>query len=464
MVRTRIAPSPTGQDLHIGNLYTALFNWAVAKKNNGKFIIRIEDTDRERLVPGAQAKILNSLKAFGINHDEGPDIGGPFAPYKQSERLPIYSKYIQELIKKGHAYYCFCSKERLDEMRKNQIAKKQQPKYDKFCLNNIKNPEEKIKNREKYVIRLKVPEKNEVIFTDLIRGEIKISTNEIDDQVLIKSDGYPTYHLAVVIDDHLMQISHVIRAEEWIASTPKHILLYEAFGWKIPVVAHLPILRNPDKSKLSKRKNAVWISWYIEEGFLPQAVLNYLALLGWSHPQEKEIFPISEFIKKFELKDVSPVGPVFDLIKLTWMNQQYIQAMSESDLKKEILHFSPIAQKLPDETLDKLIPLVRTRMKTLKDFEKLSGFFFTAPGIKPRTEKEKTIIKELSKSLKELNTWSKDTIFSALKSILTSQEIKMPILYYIFTGEERGLPLPDSLEILGKEKILSRLEKLQSSL
>ena len=464
MVRTRIAPSPTGQDLHIGNLYTALFNWSVAKKNNGKFIIRVEDTDRERLVPQAEIKILNSLKTFGINYDEGPDIGGPFTPYRQSERLSIYSKYIRELIKKGHAYYCFCSKERLDEMRKEQIAKKQQPKYDKFCLNNIKNPEEKIKNGDKHVVRLKVPEKNEVRFTDLIRGDIKISTNEIDDQVLIKSDGYPTYHFAVVIDDHLMQISHIIRAEEWIVSTPKHVLLYEAFGWEIPIFAHLPILRNPDRSKISKRKNAVWVSEYIEKGFLPQAVLNYLALLGWSHPEEKEIFSLSEFIEKFELKNVNPVGPIFDLTKLTWMNQQYIQQMSESDLKKEILRLNPIAQKLPNKTLDKLIPLVRTRMNTLKDFEKLTGFFFTDPEIKPRNEKEKTIIKELNKSLKELNTWNKDAIFSVFKSILTSQEIKMPILYYVCTGGEKGLPLPDSLEILGKEKILSRLEKLQSSL
>jgi glutamyl-tRNA synthetase len=464
MVRTRIAPSPTGQDLHIGNLYTALFNLAVARKNNGNFIIRIEDTDRERLIPGAQEKILNSLKAFDINHDEGPDIGGPYAPYKQSERLSIYSKYVRELIKKGHAYYCFCSKERLDEMRKSQIAKKEQPKYDRHCLNNIKNPEEKIKSVEKYVIRLKVPKKKEVIFTDLIRGEIKISTNEIDDQVLMKSDGYPTYHLAVVVDDHLMQISHVIRAEEWIPSTPKHVLLYEAFGWELPVFAHLPILRNPDKSKIAKRKNAVYVSWYIEQGFLSQAVLNYLALLGWSHPEEKEIFSISEFIKKFELKDVSPVGPVFDLTKLTWTNQQHIQQLSESDLKKEILRFAPMAQKLPTKTLDKLIPLLKTRMKTLKDFEKLTGFLLFAPDIKLKNEKEKTIVKELSKSLKELNTWNKNEIFSIFKSIITSQQIKMPILYYICTGEERGLPLPDSLEILGKEEILSRLEKLQSSI
>lgn len=459
-VRTRIAPSPTGQDLHIGNLYTALINWTVARKNKGKFIVRIEDTDRERFVKGAQEKILSSLKAFRLDYDEGPDIGGPFAPYRQSGRLPLYQKYIQELIKKGHAYYCFCTKERLDTMRKEQIAKKQPPKYDRYCLREVKDPREKIKNGEKYVVRLRIPDKKEIIFNDLLRGEIKINTNEIDDQVLIKSDGFPTYHFAVVVDDHLMEISHIIRSEEWIASTPKHILLYEAFGWKLPVFAHVPILRNPDRSKLSKRKNPVWVSWYIQEGFLPQAVLNYLALLGWSHPQEKEIFSIEEFIACFELKDVNPAGPIYDLTRLTWMNQQYIQALSNPELKKEIIRFYPKAGELPQDTFDKLIPLIKTRMSTLKDFIKLTEFFFSAPDIKIRNDKEKIVAKQLLRALKETTAWNKDAIFAAFKSVLSSQDIRMPILYYICTGQEKGLPLPESLEILGKDKTLKYLEKI----
>ncbi len=461
-VRTRIAPSPTGEDLHIGNLYTALINWTVARKNKGKFIVRIEDTDRERFVKGAQEKILSSLKAFHLNYDEGPDIGGPFAPYRQSERLPLYQKYIQELIKKGQAYYCFCTKERLDTMRKEQIAKKQPPKYDRFCLNNVKDAQEKIKNGEKYVIRLKVPDKKEVVFNDLIRGEIKINTNEVDDQVLIKSDGFPTYHFGVVVDDHLMEISHIIRSEEWIVSTPKHILLYEAFGWNLPVFAHVPILRNPDRSKLSKRKNPVWVSWYLQEGFLPETVLNYLALLGWSHPAEKEIFSIEEFTDCFELRDMNTVGPIFDLIKLTWMNQQYIQMLSASGLKKEIIGFYPKAKELPEDTLDKLIPLLKTRLSTLKDFIKLTEYFFSAPDVKIRNDKEKIVAKELLEALKQTTLWNRDAIFTAFKSILSSQDIRMPMLYYICTGQEKGLPLPESLEILGKEETLKRLGKIQS--
>lgn len=461
-VRTRIAPSPTGEDLHIGNLYTALINWTVAKKNKGQFIVRIEDTDRERFVKGAEEKILSSLKAFHLNYDEGPDIGGPFVPYRQSERLPVYHKYIQELINKGDAYYCFCTKERLDAMRKEQIAKKQPPKYDRFCLREVKDPQEKIKSGEKYVIRLKIPDKKEVVFNDVLRGEIKISTSEVDDQVLIKSDGFPTYHFGVVVDDHLMEISHIIRSEEWISSTPKHVLLYEAYGWEPPVFAHVPILRNPDRSKLSKRKNPVWVSWYLHEGFLPEAVLNYLALLGWSHPGEKEIFPIEEFITCFELKDMNSVGPIFDLAKLTWMNQQYIQMLENSRLKKEIIRFYPKAAELPAVTFDKLIPLLKTRLSTLKDFIELTGYFFSAPDVRIRNEKEKIVAQQLLGLLKQTTEWNRDTIFSAFKSVLNLQDIRMPILYYICTGREKGLPLPESLEILGKEKTLEHLEKIQS--
>lgn len=464
MVRTRIAPSPTGQDLHIGNLYTALINWTVAKKNKGKFIVRIEDTDRERLVKGAREKILKSLKTFNLQYDEGPDIGGPFGPYQQSERLPIYQKYIQELIKKGEAYYCFCAKERLDTLRKEQSAKKQSPKYDRYCLANIKDPQEKIKNGEKYVIRMKIPDNKEVVINDLIRGEIKINTNEIDDQVLIKSDGFPTYHFAVVVDDHLMEISHIIRSEEWISSTPKHILLYKAFGWELPVFAHVPILRNPDRSKLSKRKNPVWVSWYIQEGYLPKAVLNYLMLLGWSHPLQKEVFTIDEFIKNFELKDINPVGPIFDLTKLTWMNQQHIQLEPNSELKEDIIRFYPKAKELPIEVFDKLIPLLKTRMTTLKDFIKLTGFLFAPPPIKIRNDKEKTVIEQIILALKQADPWNKDTILAVFKSILNSQNIRMPVLYYIFTSQEKGLPLPESLEILGKEKTLEYLEKVLSKI
>lgn len=461
MVRTRIAPSPTGEDLHIGNLYTALINWVVARKNKGKFIIRIEDTDRGRFVTGAEKRILSSIRDFGLDYDEGPDIGGPYAPYKQSERLEIYKKYAMELVEKGAAYYCVCSKERLSELREQQARFKKQTKYDKHCLRNAESVKKKIANGEAYVIRLNVLPGKKMWFKDLIRGEISISSNEIDDQVLLKSDGFPTYHLAVVVDDHLMKISHIIRAEEWISSTPKHVLLYETFGWTQPVFAHTPILRNPDRSKLSKRKNPVWASWYLEQGYLRQAVLNYLALMGWSHPDQKEIFSMQEFVEKFDLKDVKAVGPAFDLVKLTWMNQQYIQKLSDSELKSEVVSFSPEARRLPENILDKLMPLLKSRMNTLKDFETLTDFFINEPEIFLRNEREKLIAEKLSDLFGEVKDWNKDNIFGVFKAIMKADEIKMPVLYYICTGKERGLPLPESLEILGKEETLKRLEKFR---
>lgn len=314
MVRTRIAPSPTGENLHIGNVYTALLNFAYAKKNNGKFIIRIEDTDRTRLVEGSEQRILQSLKWFGLFYDEGPDIGGPYAPYRQSDRKEIYRKYAEELIAQGHAYYCFCDSTRLEEMRKKQQAEKLPTIYDGFCKTTYTKEEaaEKVKT-EPHVIRLNVPEEGVTIVKDVIRGDVVFENKLIDDQVLLKSDGFPTYHLGVVVDDHLMGITHVIRAEEWISSAPKHVLLYQFFRWELPVFAHLPILRNADRSKLSKRKNPVWVSWYQKEGFLPEAMLNFLALMGWSHPEGKEIFSLEEFIQQFDIVDVKAVGPILIL-------------------------------------------------------------------------------------------------------------------------------------------------------
>ena len=454
MVRTRIAPSPTGEDIHIGNLYTALINFAVAKKNKGKFIVRIEDTDRERYVAGAEEKILSSLKAFGILYDEGPDIGGPFAPYRQSERRDIYQKYAEELVEKEKAYYCFCTKERLDTLRAKQQEKKQLPRYDKFCLHNVADAKERIAKNDPYVVRLNVVSGKKVWFDDVIRGKIEFDSDQIDDQVLLKSDGYPTYHLGVVVDDHLMEISHIIRAEEWISSTPKHIILYESFGWKLPIFAHLPLLRNPDRSKLSKRKNPVWASWYLKEGFLPEAVLNYLALLGWSHPEQKELFSLDEFIRLFDLKDINPAGPIFDLQKLKWMNQQYIQNLPSADLKERLKAFFPFLSEVDEGLLGKLLPLVRTRMETLRDFESLTAYFFSKPT-PPSDEKEKEVTYDLKKSLKALSDWDKDTIFAVFKGVMERHAVRMPVLYKILTGKERGLPLPESLAIIGKEKALS---------
>src|SRR3989344_7477923 len=300
MVRTRIAPSPTGEDIHIGNLYTALINWVWAKKNKGKFIIRIEDTDQERLVKGSQQKILETINAFGLHYDEAPDRDGPYKPYRQSERLPIYKKHVEELIRKGAAYYCNCSKERLAQIRRIALKQKQIPKYDKHCLSRQEEVKEEIKKGKPFVIRLNVPENKEIKFRDVIRGEVKIMSDNLDDQVLMKSDGFPTYHLAVVVDDYLMKISHVIRAEEWLSSTPKHVLLYQYLDWPLPQFVHLPVVLGPDKSKLSKRHGAASVLEYRDQGYLPQTLVNYLSFLGWNPKTNQEILSLSELIKVFD--------------------------------------------------------------------------------------------------------------------------------------------------------------------
>lgn len=463
-LRTRIAPSPTGEDLHIGNLYTALLNFAVAKKSAGQFIIRIEDTDRTRFRVGAEQKILSSLKAFGLTYDEGPDIGGPYAPYRQSERLDLYRKYALELVNKGAAYYCVCSKERLESLRNEQIKEKKQTKYDKYCLHHQDEAKEKVKSGEPYVIRLNVLPGKKMWFNDLIRGEISISSNEVDDQVLLKSDGYPTYHLGVVVDDHLMGITHIIRAEEWISSTPKHVLLYESFGWPQPIFAHGPILRNPDKSKLSKRKNPVWASWYLEQGFLPEAVLNYLALMGWSHPEEKELFSLEEFIRLFDLKDLHAVGPVFDIAKLEWMNGIYIrEVLSEEELIARLQVFyagdEEITAILADRDKERrstLLALARTRMKILKEFRELVG----EPKKEDRYESEQVeLAQSLAHDLSALEDWNETMLLETLKSFCKDKNVSMKIAYTLLTGNQQGLPLPQFLTYLGRDASLRRLSR-----
>lgn len=484
MVRTRIAPSPTGEDLHIGNIYTGLINWVVAKKNKGQFIIRIEDTDRERLIKGAEEKILDSLKKFGLSYDEGPDVGGPHSPYRQSERVETYKKYVEELIDKEAAYYCFCSKEKLEEVREKEQKTGEYKRHILIC--NSPSKEEAVKriaDGEKYVVRLKVPENRDVIFEDLIRGQIRINTAQVDDQILLKSDGFPTYHLAVVVDDHLMEISHVLRAEEWISSTPKHILLYEAFGWEIPNYAHVPLLRNSDKSKLSKRKNPVWASWYLEQGYLPEVILNFLSLMGWSHPEGKEIFPIEEFIEKFEVKDLDPVGPVFDLTKLEWMNGEYIRAMSDEELEKRLQEFlvdlsgGALAKSdHPTEAeLKKVVPLVKERIKKLSDLIPLTNFLFEKP------EYEKEIFQKLKiKNIKEVLEKIIETLESMKKpwtnedfektSRKLASELDLPagevfqLIRIAISGQTVTPPLFESIMILGESEALNRLKGVLSLL
>ncbi len=331
-IRTRIAPSPTGMP-HVGTALQALLNFVYAKKNNGKFIVRIEDTDQKRFVEGSEEAIYDALDWLGLKEDESPRIGGPFEPYKQSERLDIYKKYAQYLVDKGHAYYCFCSKERLDKLREEQKKQHKPPMYDGHCRHLSKQEvEENLKRGKPYVIRLKVPKNETIIVNDLLRGEVKFDSNVVDDQVLLKSDGFPTYHLAVVVDDHLMKISHTVRGEEWLPSAPKHVLLYKFFGWQMPIFVHLPTLRNKDRSKLSKRKGHTSLIWYRANGYLPQALKNFLALLVWLPKNQQEVFSQDVLLKEFDFKDIKVTGPIFDTKKLDWFNGLYIRKLTLDEL------------------------------------------------------------------------------------------------------------------------------------
>lgn len=461
MVRTRIAPSPTGADVHVGSVATALMNYAWAKKNNGQFIIRIEDTDRTRIVEGGEAQMLKTLKRIGLVADESPEVGGPYTPYRQSERLDIYKKYAEELVAKGKAYYCICVPERLTKMREEQQAKKQVPKYDRLCLTNQKEIIKKIKDEKiSHVVRLLIPE-GQIKFNDAVRGEIIIDTKNIDDQVILKSDGFPTYHLGVVVDDYLMKITHVIRGEEWLPSTPKHVILYQAFGWALPVFAHISLLRNPDKSKLSKRKNPVWTSHYLDQGIFPEALLNYLALMGWSHPEGKDIFPLDEYIKVFDIKDIQTSAPVFDPVKLEWMNGMYIRQSQKSKVKDQILEFYK-DKKLDEDLVEKTIPLIQDRIKKLSDYLPLCEFFFKTPEkYEVDLSGKKDFFEKVKTELEKITDWKSLIIGDLLVSLAKKLEIKNSQFFadmrMVITGKKISPPLNESMEILGKNECLKRL-------
>jgi len=372
--RTRIAPSPTGE-YHIGHLRTCLYDYALARQTGGQFVIRIEDTDRKRFVEGAAQRILDVIHDYGINWDEGPDIGGPHAPYVQSERLDTYQPIIQQLIDSGHAYYCFCTEERLTQMRTVQKASKQLPRYDRHCLSL--SPEEIKQNIAKnipYVVRMKVPDNETVEFNDLIRGPIKFNTSEIDDQVLIKSNGIPTYHFAVVVDDYLMKITHIFRGEEWITSTPKQILLYRFLGWDVPLFAHLTVLLDPGgHKKMSKRNGSVSARAFLEDGYLPDAMLNFLMLLGWNPGTNKEIFSIDEFVKEFSLDHLHKKSPVFDRKKLDYFNGLYIRKLNDEKLFEYFKKFLPNAK---DEQIKILVPVLKERIVKFSDLKDTLKFLF----------------------------------------------------------------------------------------
>ncbi len=460
VVRTRIAPSPTGFP-HIGTIYQVLIDYAYAKKFNGKFILRLEDTDRARFVPSAEDVIYASLSWFGLNPDEDPKNGGPYAPYRQSERLPIYAKYAQELLDKGHAYYCFCSRERLDEMRKNQEAQHLPPMYDQTCKNLSKDEvQEKLSEGVSHVIRMNIPAHEKIIVKDIICGDIEFDSDVIDHQVIMKSDGFPTYHFAVVIDDHLMEISHVFRGKEWISSTPKHVLLYKYFGWDMPVHGHLPLILNEDgKGKLSKRHGHASVNYYRELGYLPEAVLNYLSNIVWNHPEGKEIYSRTEFIELFDITHVTAQSPRFDLNKLDWVNGQYLRAKTDAELAALVQSFDSNLADKDQALILSIAPLVKERMRILKDFWTLSQFFFEKPAMfeKPVDSVKKDIVRTALTDCEWTHIAMETAIRSAAEAAgLKARDVFMELRLAV-TGKTVGPPLLESLEILGKEETLARL-------
>lgn len=466
-VRVRIAPSPTG-DPHVGTAYMALFNLIFARHFGGKFILRIEDTDRTRSRPEYEKNIYDALNWAGIRWDEGPDVGGPFAPYRQSERFEIYRKYCDQLLSAGKAYKCFATPEELAEMREMSLKLGQRIGYDRRYRNCA--PEE-VARREKegqpYVIRLKVPLTGECIYEDGIKGRTTVPWADIDDQILLKSDGFPTYHLANVVDDHLMQITHVIRGDEWMSSTPKHILLYESFGWTPPAFMHMPLLLGKDGKKLSKRRNPTSIFYYRDSGYLPEAFVNFLTLMGYSMEGDKEVYSLEEIVRAFDPKRIGVSGAFFDMQKLDWLNQQYlINKIPENQLWEKIRAWS-----FNDAFMQKLMPLVHTRIKTFGEFMELCQFFFinhiayTDEGLCHAglaREKVALILQTIIWSLDEQEDWGKTGIEKASHEAaeafgVNHKKAIIPMLYGAIIGKRFGPPLFESVGLLGKDRTRARL-------
>ena len=465
-VRTRIAPSPTG-DPHVGTAYIALFNLCFARQYGGQFILRIEDTDQQRSNKKSEQRIFDSLRWLGLEWDEGPDIGGEFGPYRQSERTQIYQEHAKELLEAGHAFYCFATPEELSQMRREQMARGETPKYDG---RGLKLSSEEINGRlekgEPYVIRMKIPEAGDCKFEDMLRGSIEIPWAQVDMQVLIKADGMPTYHLANVVDDHLMEISHVIRGEEWINSAPKHQLLYQYFGWDMPVLCHMPLLRNPDKSKLSKRKNPTGINYYQAMGYLPEALVNYLGRMGWSMPDEEEKFSLEQMIKHFDINDVHLGGPVFDVEKLDWLNGRWIREdLDENEFRERLVDWA-----LNDDKLRQIIPLVQGRVEKFSDLAPLAAYLVSGmPDIEASSFEQgkldqavhQKILQFAVWQLEVVSEWDRDNLYKCLNELAVAMELKLKDfllpLFIAVTGKASAPPLFDSMVILGPDLVRARI-------
>ncbi len=473
-VRTRIAPSPTG-DPHVGTAYIALFNVCFARQHAGEFILRIEDTDQARSTRESEQAIFDSLRWLGLEWSEGPDVGGEYGPYRQSERADIYQQYAQQLLDNGHAFRCYRTPEELDELRN---ARREQGGFTALKPSELRMPEEEVARREAAgmpsVVRMVVPEgEGPCPVDDMLRGTIELDWGQVDAQILLKSDGLPTYHLANVVDDHLMKITHVIRGEEWINSAPKHQLLYQYFGWEMPVLCHLPLLRNPDKSKLSKRKKPTSILYYEKMGYLPEGLINYLGRMGWSMPDEREKFTLDEMIAAFDINRVSLGGPVFDVEKLSWLNGLWI---------REELDTEQLAQRLQDwalneERIKAILPQAQARMETLSDFMPLAGFLFSGQlpldpanydELKLDEEQLKQVLQFVLWKLEALREWQRDEIFNSVKSLADAMDIKLKDflapLFVAISGTTASFSVMDAMVLLGPDMSRARIRSALTGL
>lgn len=472
-IRTRIAPSPTG-DPHVGTAYIALFNYAFARKSGGEFILRIEDTDRERSHPAYEQQIIDALNWLGIVPDEGPVNGGPCGPYRQSERGDIYRKYADELLERGGAFHCFCTPDRLSALREEQSRAGAKVGYDGHCRHLSRDEvNRRLANGEPYVLRLVVPDSGTCIVHDELRGEIGFSWGEVDASVLIKSDGMPTYHFANVVDDHLMGITHVIRGEEWISSAPKHLALYNHFGWEPPTFCHLPLLRNPDRSKLSKRKSPTSILYFKRIGILPEALKNYLGLMAYSMPDGREMFTFGEMVDAFSFGRISLGGPVFDMEKLAWLNGRWMR----EGLCPEALFRRFTEWMDADQQLQKAVSLAQVRAERLSDIMPLISFLFSADVdfdltlvAKDDAEKERvtSLYADILERIDRMPEWSRDEIETMLRETAEARSEKLrhlvKPLYVALTGKPASIPLFEAMEFLGKDVCRARLSRARRSL
>ncbi|MFC1900837.1 glutamate--tRNA ligase [Chloroflexota bacterium] len=475
-VRVRFAPSPTGSP-HVGNIRTALFAWLFTRHNNGSFLLRIEDTDVARKVEGAVEEIMDTLRWLGLDWDEGPDVGGPYAPYVQSERLELYQHAAQQLISQGDAYYCYCSPERLEEMRAEQVRRKQPPGYDRRCRDlPVETWADRAGEGIKPVIRFKMPLEGQTRFNDVVWGNVKFENGDLDDLVLLKSDGYPTYNLANVVDDHEMEISHVIRAEEFVSTTPHHLLLYKALGYEPPQFAHLPMILGSDRSKLGKRHGAESVDEFRKQGYLPEAMINFLALLGWALDDKTELMSRQELIENFTLERVSKTASIFNYEKLDWMNGVYIRKLSHEDLLRQIMPFlesglpGEVKRPISQQYVGRIVPLIQERINTLEEAAIYADFFFIDTpeyeasilvGKKMAEKTALTALKAAEERLSSLESFNNDFLEDALRHLAGDLGLKTGQLFGLLriatTGRNATPPLFDTMVVLGKERCLKRI-------